>query len=154
MFPVIPVSARTGLRTISTVSRKFLVYAPDKENSAALRYKIRAKHFEAVTPLIQSGVIKVAGMMITPDSIDKEGQDREPVGSMLIVQAESLEKAQEIIQSDIYYTSGLWDRERLVRILVFFLHRLTETRLYCHSSLRRQFESVVNRLYWFCTNVC
>lgn len=48
-------------RAMSTVTapvlHKFLVYAPDKANCSALRYRVRARHFEGVNPLIKSGVI-------------------------------------------------------------------------------------------------
>jgi len=107
----------TLFRTMSTaVSHKFLVYAPDKtdEGAAARRYKVRPRHMEGMAPLIKSGIIKVAGMSMTPESINREGEDRIPVGSVLIVEGNTLEEVRNMIESDIYYTSGVWDPEKLV----------------------------------------
>jgi len=107
----------TLFRTMSTAgSRTFLVYAPDKtdEGAAARRFKVRPRHMEGVAPFIKSGVIKVAGMSMTPESIDREGEDRIPVGSVLIVQGNTLEEVRNMIEADVYYTTGVWDPEKLV----------------------------------------
>lgn len=39
---------------------RFFVYAPDKtdEGAHARRYEVRPRHFEAVQPLIDSGIIR------------------------------------------------------------------------------------------------
>lgn len=50
---------------------------------------------------------EVAGMMITPESLELQGEQRQPVGSVLIVEAETLEEARTMMESDIYYTSGV-----------------------------------------------
>jgi len=55
----------------------------------------------------------VAGMMITPESLELQGEQRQPVGSVLIVEAETLEQARTMMESDIYYTSGVWDPDQL-----------------------------------------
>ncbi|KDQ27963.1 hypothetical protein PLEOSDRAFT_1083882 [Pleurotus ostreatus PC15] len=67
------------------------------------RFAVRPKHLEKVTPLIQSRVIKVAGMTITPESI-AEGAEKKPKGSLLIFEADSLEEVKQIIERDIYFT--------------------------------------------------
>ncbi|THV06719.1 hypothetical protein K435DRAFT_773064 [Dendrothele bispora CBS 962.96] len=92
---------------------KFFVYAPDKEGSASKRFEVRARHLEDIAPLIQSGVVKMGGMMITPKSLETEGQ-REPLGSCIVYEAENLDAVKKMVESDVYYTAGVWDREKLV----------------------------------------
>ncbi|KAF7428483.1 hypothetical protein PC9H_007707 [Pleurotus ostreatus] len=92
----------------------FLVYAPDMTDGEATqrRFAVRPKHLEKVAPLIQSSVIKVAGMTITPESI-AEGAEKKPKGSLLIFEAESLEEVKQIIERDIYFTEKVWDADKI-----------------------------------------
>lgn len=57
--------------------------------------------------------MKLGGAVLTPESITGEGP-RKMVGSMLLLEAESLEAVRKRIENDIYYTSGVWDRNKLV----------------------------------------
>ncbi|PFH52053.1 hypothetical protein AMATHDRAFT_117495, partial [Amanita thiersii Skay4041] len=99
--------------------KKFFVYAPDRPGALDRRYEVRPRHFEKVNPLIESGVIQVAGMITDPETPVVEGERRNTIGSMLIVQAESIEAARELIMNDVYTTSGVWDKEKMV-IAPFF----------------------------------
>ncbi|ESK91022.1 hypothetical protein Moror_16327 [Moniliophthora roreri MCA 2997] len=94
---------------------KFLVYAPDntKEGTHELRCQVRERHLAAVQPVIKSGVMKVGGMMVDPLS-DPEAPQKQAKGSLIIYEAESMEQVRAMVESDIYYTSGVWDREKLV----------------------------------------
>ncbi|KAF8348167.1 hypothetical protein F5887DRAFT_952421 [Amanita rubescens] len=82
---------------------KFFVYAPDAvdPNTLDKRYDVRARHFEVITPLIESGVVLVDGR-------------NKAIGSALIVQAENIEEVRKIIENDIYVQSGVWDKEKLL----------------------------------------
>ncbi|KAJ8076964.1 hypothetical protein AAF712_000535 [Marasmius tenuissimus] len=93
--------------------KKFVVYAPDKEGTHEMRYQVRQEHLDKVAPLIKSGVIKVGGMMVDPQC-DVEAAQKQAVGSLIIYEAESFEKVKEMVESDVYYKSGVWDREKLV----------------------------------------
>ena len=44
--------------------------------------------------------------MVSPDSL-VPGNDKKMVGSMMIMEAESLEDVKRLIESDIYYTAGV-----------------------------------------------
>ena len=44
---------------------------------------------------------------MSPDTLNKQLAEQKMVGSMLVMEAESLEKCLEILKSDIYYTSGV-----------------------------------------------
>ena len=46
-------------------------------------------------------------MLLSPEAIESEGRAREAVGSLLIVQARTIDEARKIIESDVYYTSGV-----------------------------------------------
>ncbi|KAJ7319108.1 hypothetical protein DFH08DRAFT_754595 [Mycena albidolilacea] len=93
---------------------KFLVYAPDKtdEGAFARRLSVRAKHLENAAKAVSEGLIRVGGGLLTPESLT--GGDKKLIGSAMIYEAESLEAVRSVIEGDIYYTSGVWDPERLV----------------------------------------
>ncbi|KAG8984299.1 hypothetical protein FRB90_005416 [Tulasnella sp. 427] len=77
---------------------------------------IREQHLQEALPTLEPGVevsMKLGGALLTPESLN-DGGSRKMVGSMLLLEAESLEAVTERIESDIYYTSGVWDRSRLV----------------------------------------
>ncbi|KAF7348546.1 YCII domain-containing protein [Mycena venus] len=93
---------------------RFLVYAPDKTDEGAFerRLSVRSKHLENAAKAISDGVIRVGGALLTPESLT--GAEKKMIGSAMIYEAESLEAVKAIVESDIYYTAGVWDPERLV----------------------------------------
>ncbi|CAA7259193.1 unnamed protein product [Cyclocybe aegerita] len=100
----------------------FVVHAPDNkaEGTLARRLAVRPRHLEGVKPLIDAGIITVGGMLLDPDVPYTEGELPKGVGSLMIVRAESLEAVRKIVISDVYYTEGVWDHER-VSIQPFFV---------------------------------
>ncbi|TRM70092.1 hypothetical protein BD626DRAFT_392804 [Schizophyllum amplum] len=96
----------------------FLVYAPDRteEGTFEKRMSVRPAHLENAASLISSGA-GVVGALATPESANSP--TKRMVGSVLIVEAESIEEVKAKVEADIYYTSDVWDKERLV-ILPFF----------------------------------
>lgn len=47
-------------------------------------------------------------MMVTPDSIDlPEGVQKKPVGSVMVVEASTLEEVKKMMESDIYFSGGV-----------------------------------------------
>ncbi|TFK74525.1 hypothetical protein BDN72DRAFT_892887 [Pluteus cervinus] len=105
--------------TSDAPKRHFVVWAPDSEGALALRFQVREQHLRAIAPLIQEGTVQVGGMTVTPESIDVQPADRKALGSLLIVKAKTLEDVKQLVESDIYYTSGVWDKTKL-QILPFF----------------------------------
>ncbi|KAJ7016574.1 hypothetical protein C8F04DRAFT_1105111 [Mycena alexandri] len=107
-----------SLRRLSTsvphALPRFFVYAPDKTDPDALarRLSVRSKHLELAKEAIDGGSIRIAGALLTPESVLSE--DKKMIGSMFILQAESLEAVKKMIETDIYYTSNVWDTERIV----------------------------------------
>ncbi|KAF8893940.1 hypothetical protein BD779DRAFT_1669455 [Infundibulicybe gibba] len=102
--------------TESAKLHKFPVYAPDKVEKGTLekRFEVRSRHLAGVAPKIAAGIIQVGGMLVTPESVESDTAKKQATGSILIVQAESLNQVREMIESDIYYTSGVWDNEKIV----------------------------------------
>ncbi|KAJ3555706.1 hypothetical protein NM688_g2428 [Phlebia brevispora] len=89
----------------------FAVWAPDYTDPDALnrRLSVRPKHFENAKPLIDKGVMRLGGALLDPSSTEKK-----MIGSVVVYEAESLEACRKIVEEDIYYTAGVWDKEKLV----------------------------------------
>ncbi|KAJ7054367.1 hypothetical protein C8F01DRAFT_1088904 [Mycena amicta] len=96
------------------VLHKFVVYAPDKTDPDAFdrRMSVRGKHLEAVAKNVEAGIIRMGGVMLTPESIT--GADKKMVGSVMIIEADTIETVESLIENDLYYTAGVWDPEKLV----------------------------------------
>ncbi|KAJ7033136.1 hypothetical protein C8F04DRAFT_630777 [Mycena alexandri] len=113
---------------------KFLVYAPDKTDEGAFerRLSVRAKHLENAAK-VHEAHMRLGGAMLTPESLT--GADKkmvrlnsalprhcsilkifflDKVGSLIIYEAENIETVRGWIESDIYYTAGVWDPAQLV----------------------------------------
>ncbi|EJD08493.1 uncharacterized protein FOMMEDRAFT_165059 [Fomitiporia mediterranea MF3/22] len=95
---------------------QFMVYCPDKTDDGAFqrRLSVREKHLENAKVLGDNGTLKFGRAIMSPESIASPGAEQKMVGSMMVYQAASLEEAKKIVESDIYYTSGVWDPERVV----------------------------------------
>ncbi|KAI0090658.1 hypothetical protein BDY19DRAFT_725267 [Irpex rosettiformis] len=94
----------------------FLLYAPDYTDSEALnrRLAVRPKHLENAKVMFNGGVSRIGGALVSPDSYDTP--NRKMVGSMMVFEAENIEAVRKIVEQDVYYTGGVWDKERLVII--------------------------------------
>jgi len=103
------------MSTISS-SHKFILYAPDKTDDAtfALRMSVRPAHAAAANEMISKGVIKVAGAMLTPSSVESGTAEQKMIGSMIIYEAENMDVVKKIVEDDVYYKSGVWDSEKIV----------------------------------------
>jgi len=104
-----------SLRAMSTAPKHhFLVYAPDNTDPDAFsrRMSVRARHLADAGKDIDSGMIKVAGGILTPESIT--GAERKIVGSTFIVEADTIETVRERFERDLYWTENVWDKEKIV----------------------------------------
>ncbi|OSC98758.1 hypothetical protein PYCCODRAFT_1374554, partial [Trametes coccinea BRFM310] len=57
--------------------------------------------------------VELAGAMLTPESIESPTA-KKMVGSVFICEAESLQHVRDLFTRDVYYTSGVWDQDKLV----------------------------------------
>ncbi|KAF8197993.1 hypothetical protein BJ912DRAFT_1055662 [Pholiota molesta] len=100
---------------------RFFVYAPDKTDEGALerRLSVRPQHLEGAKASHDNGLIRIGGMLTTPEAITNPDAPKHMVGSTFIFEAESIEQVKQYIESDIYYKAGVWDPEKIV-VLPFF----------------------------------
>jgi uncharacterized protein len=57
-------------------------------------------------PAVNGAHLEMGGAMLTPESIEP-GAERKMIGSTMVVVAESLADARELVESDVYYKSGV-----------------------------------------------
>ncbi|KAN0139640.1 hypothetical protein V8E53_002302 [Lactarius tabidus] len=87
----------------------YVVWAPPADPKADVvdrRTKARPDHLKNIERLTSEGILKLAGPMTDPGSGD-------PGGSLLVLEAESLEAVREIVQNDPYWTGNYWDKEKV-----------------------------------------
>ncbi|KAH9485231.1 Protein YciI [Psilocybe cubensis] len=109
------------MSTSSSATHRFFVYAPDKTEPGTLerRLSVREKHLVGAKVSHESGFIRIGGAVTTPDAITNPDAPKNMVGSTFLFEAESIDQVKKYIENDIYYTSGVWDPEKIV-ILPFF----------------------------------
>lgn len=78
----------------------FVVLCNDKPGRLDLRLSTRPAHVDWLKGLEARGVLKAAGPFL--------GDDGKPVGSMLILKAESLDAATALAAEDPYAAAGLF----------------------------------------------
>ncbi|CAI7599572.1 unnamed protein product [Penicillium discolor] len=89
--------------------REFLCILPDKPGAQAKRLEVRPKHLEGVKPLVASGAIVAGGAMLNAHPAD--GETPSFKGSMMLAVAENEAQVLELLNKDIYVSSGVWDME-------------------------------------------
>ncbi|KAI0059637.1 hypothetical protein BV25DRAFT_1918417 [Artomyces pyxidatus] len=92
--------------------RIFVAWLPDYTDPEAIqrRLAVRQKHLEGIVQRATAGTIKLGAVALTPESIDE--QDKKFNGSILFLEVESIEEARRIVESDLYWTGNVWDKER------------------------------------------
>ncbi|KXN90142.1 hypothetical protein AN958_04632 [Leucoagaricus sp. SymC.cos] len=95
--------------------QRFLVYAPDKTEEGTLekRLSVRSQHLESAKAKFTTGLVRVGGVLLTPESVATSDAPKKMIGSVFIYEADSIEQVWETVKGDIYYTSGVWDTEKL-----------------------------------------
>lgn len=73
----------------------------DKDNQQAMRINTLQSHLLWVEQNMRS--IKVAGPLLTEDS-------NTIIGSLYILEADNIEKANNILKEDPYYKTGIWQQ--------------------------------------------
>jgi len=79
----------------------------------ARRLQVRSKHLENAGIVKDSGLLKLGGAMLTPESL-QPGAEKKMIGSVMIYEAENIEEVKALVLSDVYYTAKVWDPEKLV----------------------------------------
>ncbi|KAH7923416.1 hypothetical protein BV22DRAFT_1015458 [Leucogyrophana mollusca] len=92
----------------------FVLWAPDNEGVLAKRLSIRQQHLDNVNRLIAQKILRVGGGFMMPESVGAEAADRKFVGSCVIYEAANIDVVRRIVEEDVYYKEGVWDKEKLV----------------------------------------
>ncbi|KAI0644896.1 hypothetical protein C8Q79DRAFT_927198 [Trametes meyenii] len=102
----------------------FVVTLIDLPGSVEARKKHSAAHYQS--PLVSGNIIRigieksstmsaseVAGLLLQPGTLTTDADAAEKVqGSLVIAQAESVDKVWEVLKVDPYWTQGVWDQEK------------------------------------------
>lgn len=95
----------------------FIIWAPDctDEDAFSRRMAVREQHLARAAENKKKGyVTKISGPYLTPESIATPDAPKKLIGSMLLVRAKSLEEVRANVESDVYWTNNVWDKEKLV----------------------------------------
>ncbi|KLP12073.1 Uncharacterized protein Y057_14327 [Fusarium fujikuroi] len=106
-------STTYGQRTMTSAAGKkeWLAIMPDKPNVLGLRKMVKPIHYEGIKPLIASGKLPAGGAIFEKHPVEREPAEFK--GSIVVYRAETIEQVREIIENDVYATSGVWDLEKL-----------------------------------------
>ncbi|GJJ06889.1 hypothetical protein Clacol_001085 [Clathrus columnatus] len=104
----------------------FVLYAPDYTDEGALqrRLAVRGQHFATSHELRGKGVYGVAGGLLSDDGVGAVDPAQKLIGSMIIINAGSLEEARKIAENDVYWTANVWDKERTT-LVPFLMAKLS-----------------------------
>jgi uncharacterized protein YciI len=82
----------------------FLIHAFDHTDAEAINRRLAARetHLSAAREMHQNGKLILGGAMVDPS--DKM------IGSVIIVEMESLVEVEQWLQSDVYISGNVWDK--------------------------------------------
>lgn len=80
-----------------------LVIAHDSRDADApeRRRRVRDRHLEGIRPLVEAGALQLGGAYL-----DEEGEMR---GSVLLLEADSVQEVRDLLEADIYRREGVWE---------------------------------------------
>lgn len=81
----------------------FVILGTDGPHGAERRPAVRPRHLEHLRPLDRAGRIVVAGPLFADDGVS-------PRGSMIVLEAASLDEARDLAARDPYVLEGIFDR--------------------------------------------
>lgn len=116
-----PAQRRRDFNTMATTPSSnlqlFIIWAPDYTDDGAFsrRMDVRAQHLVVAEESRKKGYItNIAGAFLTPESIATPDAPKKMLGSMLLVRAKSLEEVRANVESDIYWTNNVWDKDKIL----------------------------------------
>ncbi|CDS13840.1 hypothetical protein LRAMOSA06014 [Lichtheimia ramosa] len=104
MLRAIAQQQRRTLFSSSRVSKQFVVIARDFDDAEALerRLAVREKHLNRILPKVDEGRVLLGGGILDSHESGKM------LGSCLIVDAESKEQVQQLLEEDPYVKGKVW----------------------------------------------
>ncbi|KAI0710317.1 hypothetical protein C8T65DRAFT_648552 [Cerioporus squamosus] len=92
----------------------FAVYAPDYTDEDAInrRLAVRETHLANAA---KNPAIKIGGAMLSPkEALDTPDAQKKMAGSLMIFEANTYADVKAMIESDVYWTGNVWDKEKTV----------------------------------------
>lgn len=82
----------------------YLIIARDNDEPGIpeRRQAVRDQHLAEIGPLVTDGTVTLGGAILAEDDT--------PIGSALLVEADSEDDVRAILERDIYYREGVWER--------------------------------------------
>lgn len=82
----------------------FFVLAHDgtDPDAPARRQRVRKQHLAEIQTAVADGTIQLGGAIL--------GEAGEMVGSALLLEAESTEAVRAVLENDVYFKTGVWQR--------------------------------------------
>ena len=80
----------------------FIAIARDGTDGLApsRRAAVRAQHLEGIAPLVEAGTVQLGGAMLSDAG--------EMIGSVMLIEAPTLETVRSMLERDVYTTAGVW----------------------------------------------
>ncbi|KAH9888462.1 hypothetical protein C8Q73DRAFT_710247 [Cubamyces lactineus] len=92
----------------------FSVYAPDYTDEEAIQRRLAVRQAHLDTAAKNPGM-KVGGAMLSPnEALDTPDAEKKMIGSFMIIECPTYEDAKKMIESDVYWTGNVWDKEKTV----------------------------------------
>ncbi|KAL2114362.1 hypothetical protein VUR80DRAFT_8052 [Thermomyces stellatus] len=103
---------RRKMATTAEGKYNWIVIVPDKPGTLAKRLEVRAQHMAGVKKHEASGAVKVGGAIFSEPPQGNDPSKWAFCGSTLNVVAETKDEVVDLLRSDIYATSGVWDVDK------------------------------------------
>ncbi|KAJ7610889.1 hypothetical protein FB45DRAFT_941931 [Roridomyces roridus] len=98
------------------MTRKFIFFGPyiTTPNASELRLRLLPQHLEDLAS--RPHIVKFGGPFFTDGGAGEDDPERNYGGTFFLMESEDHVAAREIIQSDVYFKGGLWDRPNIILV--------------------------------------
>ena len=76
-------------------------------------FSMSSHHKEGIKPLVEAGIISLGGPTLVSHQL--EGEEQQINGSVILVNKKSKAEVLEIVQRDVYSSSGIRDLDKVSR---------------------------------------
>ncbi|KAF8903868.1 hypothetical protein CPB84DRAFT_708880 [Gymnopilus junonius] len=94
----------------------YALYSTDPEIQTR-RSAVRAEHMAHMGSLYEAKLIRIGGVLFEPEP--KDADSPTAAGSAMVVKLGSVAEVRKILEEDIYWTSNVWDKEKLLIFRIY-----------------------------------